>query len=550
MRSSYRALADFHDTGWRTGLFRALLIAALAAGATAAPVAILRIVLSWRMGYLLPLAFLAALIGVFDTLRLGRPDWRDRRRVAFRLGEIVLLLLVAQVVIWSAATGWPSLAVFGTWLRHPARFLTGQWIATGLLVLAAWWLAVQVTGDFLDLAIQPDEVAVRQSHAWGQPASQWRVFRPVGRDEIVGRFVKRWAWGGVALVLLAALSGLSVTEDVASLLRFSFSRLGLPPDVVVALLCYFLAGLLLLSDARLAVLRGRWYNEGTETAPDVLQRWHVTSLLALLVVAGVALLLPLGPTSWLGQAVEWVIALVMRIAMALFLLFSLLLSLLFYPLRFLFKPGEEGAIAPPPATAAGPPAQAGATASAPGEFGGILLWAVVVLVGGYLIAIYLRTHGRLPGVGASWFGGLRLWWRRGRARVAQAVRLRAVALRARRGRRSDFSAGVAPTDFPVRLGGLPARAQVRHFYLATLRRADTRGLRRPPHRTPLEFADDLDVNWPDAAPDVQELTRTFVDARYSTREIESSEVRRAQSAWQRLIAALDHPRQPDATRRA
>ena len=307
MASPHRKFADFYDAGWRTGLFRSLLIALLAASAVAAPVAVLRLLVSWPMAYLLPVAFLAALIGVFDTVRLGRPDWRDRRGLVFRLGEIMLLMVVAQLAIWSSAAGWPTGAEVARWLRHPDVFFTGELIVTGMLLLSAWGLAVSVTGDFLDLAIQPDEVAARESHEWGDTRSQWRVFRPVGRGEIVGRFAKRWVWGGVILVMLAALSGLSMTQDAASILKFSFSRPGLPPDVVAGLLCYFLSGLLLLSDARLAVLRGRWYNEDVEIAPRVMRRWHVTGTLMVLAVAAAALLLPLGSTGWLGQALEWLI---------------------------------------------------------------------------------------------------------------------------------------------------------------------------------------------------------------------------------------------------
>jgi len=124
MTLPHRTFADFHDTGWRTGLFRALLIAVLAASAVAAPAAVLRLLMSWRMVYLLPLALSAALLGVFDTVRLGRPDWRDRRGLVFRLGEVLLLLVghaqfksldpvrVAQLttarLLLDTVNGWPA----------------------------------------------------------------------------------------------------------------------------------------------------------------------------------------------------------------------------------------------------------------------------------------------------------------------------------------------------------------------------------------------------------------------------------------------------------
>jgi hypothetical protein len=539
MASSHRTFTDFYDTGWRTGLFRALLIAILAASAVAAPVAVLRILMPWRMAYLLPLALLAALIGVLDTVRLGRPDWRDRRGLVFRLGEIVLLLVVAQIVIWSSGAAWPAGVEIARWLRHPAAFFTGELVATALLLLSAWVLAVLVTGDFLDLAIQPDEVAARESHEWGDTRSQQRVFRPVSRGEIVGRFAKRWVWGGVILVMLAALSGLSMTQDAASILKFSFSRPGLPPDVVIGLLCYFLCGLLLLSDARLAVLRGRWYNEGVEVAPGVMRRWHVTGALMVLVVAAAALLLPLGSTGWLGQALEWLIALIMRIIMMLLVLLSLLITLLLYPFRFLLKQGIDGSTALSQRPILVIPTQIEATRRLPDWLGGALLWVVVVLVGGYLIAVYLRSHGRLTGRGAGRLIRLRFWWRNRRTRFSRVIRARVAVLRARRARgRSDQKRAAKRS---MRPGELRPRERIRYLYLQAIHRAAERGLERPAHRTPSEFANDLEANWPDAEPDVQVLTEAFLDARYTSRDIPAAEAERAQGAWQRLMAALHWP---------
>lgn len=66
--------------------------------------------------------------------------------------------------------------------------------------------------------------------------------------------------------MLAALSRVSITQNTVGILRIGITGLGLPSDVLVGLWCYFFAGLLLLSDARFAVLRGRWFNEGVELA--------------------------------------------------------------------------------------------------------------------------------------------------------------------------------------------------------------------------------------------------------------------------------------------
>ena len=163
-KSDYR---DFFDAPWVGSLFRPLLIALVAASLVAGPVALLRVMgTTWQLGYVLPCALLAALEGVYSTLRLGRPNWRDRRGLVFRLGEIILLLVLFRIAVWAFSAGWPSLDDLKLWLRQPVAFLDSQFFFFGIWVVMAWGLAIGITGDFLDLALQPDEIAAHDSHAW------------------------------------------------------------------------------------------------------------------------------------------------------------------------------------------------------------------------------------------------------------------------------------------------------------------------------------------------------------------------------------------------
>ena len=249
------------------------------------------------------------------------------------------------------------------------------------------------------------------------------------RGEIVGRFAQRWVWGGIVVVTLAALSRVTAGTDARGILKFGIGRLDLPSDVLVGLLCYFLAGLLLLSDARLAVLRGRWYNERVEIAPPVMRRWHLSGLLVLLLVAGVALLLPLGSTGWLGTALEWLIALLIRIAMGLMLLLSMLAACCSILCSWLRGNDEAQPVVPP--TLPVIPTQAEATSRLPDWLGGVLLWIVIALVVGYLLSTYLRASGRLSWMDGPWLTRVRLWWRARRVRLDTALHVQVSALAAR-----------------------------------------------------------------------------------------------------------------------
>lgn len=537
-RRIQHALTDFQDRGWQTGTFRALAISALAASIVAAPLAILREMTSWALGYLAPLAFFIALEGVISTNHLGRPEWRDRRGLAYRLGEILFIVLAARLAVWAFATGWPDLNALGTLLRHPGVALDAQTLFTASLLLAVWGLAIGVAADFLDLAIQPDEVAAQELHDWGDSRSYLRLSRPVGRGEIVARFTARWAWGGLPLVLFTGLSQLTINVDVRGALRFALTGTGLQPDVLIGLLCYFLVGLLLLSDARLAMLRGRWYNERVIIAPALLRRWRWLGLVVLLVIGAAALFLPLGPVTPLADALSWLLALLVRAGMFLIMLLMYLLSVLLHPLRSLLSEREEA----PPELAPAPPSQAEMIErmSLPDWLGGALVWAVVGLAGGYLLFNFLRAYGWPGGPWLEKFATLRFWWRARRAQVGAAVQKQLSALRARLPwPRAAVGGGLRPRS--LRPGALPPRGKVRYYYLRAAQRAADQGRARPPHATPLEYARDLEATWPEAEDDVQGLTEAFLAARYTPREIAADEARGVQQVWRRVMQALRQP---------
>jgi NAD-dependent oxidoreductase involved in siderophore biosynthesis len=90
----------------------------------------------------------------------------------------------------------------------------------------------------------------------------------------------------------------------------------------------------------------------------------------------------------------------------------------------------------------------------------------------------------------------------------------------------------------VRVGRLPPRERVRYYYLKMVSRASERGVERPASATPLEFAQTLDHEWPDAETDISALTEAFLAARYAPAEIQREKVMEAQEIWRRVMRAL------------
>ena len=114
-RSTSQSFADYRDEAWQVSLFRLVLIALLAASLAAGP-ALIRTGLgfAWPV-YLIPAAAIAGALGVVTTSLLGRPAWRDRRGMTFRLGEVVLMAAEVTDVLDRAVNRPAAGVAFASW---------------------------------------------------------------------------------------------------------------------------------------------------------------------------------------------------------------------------------------------------------------------------------------------------------------------------------------------------------------------------------------------------------------------------------------------------
>ena len=90
----------------------------------------------------------------------------------------------------------------------------------------------------------------------------------------------------------------------------------------------------------------------------------------------------------------------------------------------------------------------------------------------------------------------------------------------------------------IRLNSLSPREQIRYFYLSTVKRATDKGVARQQAETPLEFAQDLKENWPEAEEDVDALTEAFLEARYGRSPIEKEDVNPVKKRWRQVKSSL------------
>ena len=533
-------MMDTMDSVWNRSLIRPLLIATLVTALLAGPLAIGQVIApQWQAGYVLPLLFLVALETVYTTTWLAHPRRRQHRTLGFRLAELVVWLVIVRLLLWLLRGGWPSLYDVWRWLRAPQSFFDLEFIIVSVLAALAWAEGISNGNIFQKLALQPDELTAPPDR---YSTSDWRAPLAYGtsRTAILNRFARRWMWGGVILVACAALSRLKL-QPGAGWRMFGLAHLDLAPLMIGALVVYFLAGLLLMSLGRLAVLRARWQTEHIEGERAVVRRWPRFTLLLVLIVGALAALLPLGSTwrlgYWLQVAVLFLSNLVYTILFYILTLFSTLLGWLFSALGLSSKPVTQERVPLEPPQLFVPPAET--ARGLPEWLGGAFFWLLMAVIVTYALVIFLRGRGvQLPWgrLTLLWLR-LRAWWQRWRRGVREAAQAMRKTLAERLARQRAEQASRARWAFlPWR--ELSPQERVRLFYLFTVRRARERGVHRLPHQTPYEHAPALEAGWPDVEEEIDALTQAFVEARYSGRAIAPDEVQTVQQVWKRVRSAL------------
>jgi hypothetical protein len=162
----------------------------------------------------------------------------------------------------------------------------------------------------------------------------------------------------------------------------------------------------------------------------------------------------------------------------------------------------------------------------------------------YVVRSYLRDRPEVVEalVGFKPFRAVRrllivLWRQLGRlvGAVAETIPSR-IRLRRRPRERDQASDGGLFRFF--RLGALSRRERTLYYYLSILRRAAQQGYRRDESDTPYEYETKLGPKISRAEAELERLTDGFVEARYSTHQLDRGQEERLRADWRRIKAAL------------
>jgi hypothetical protein len=476
---------------------------------------------------LIALAVFAALVAVVSTSILAQPSQRIMRSAGVRLAEVGLLLIVTRLTVWLAGRGLPTL---GDALRRPAdTFFDPLFVASALVVGFSWIIAADFTSDLSQLALQSDEL--RLLNARSDRSGDSMRAAGIDRRAMLNAFVGRWVMVGLFVMLLATVlrRGLRF-EGLVGILRQDIE-----PAAMLAIVGYFLAGLLLIGHGQLALLRARWTLDRAPTDTAIVRRWPFYVLLLIGTVAVLAAFMPLGGTFLLARVLYAVIDGIFLVMLSIYqggMYLLLWLASLVLP--------DMPPTPPPPEPL---PPEAAQQAADPLPFvipewlGGAFFWAAVALLVGYAAYVYFHDKG----VRFKWLAWL---WARLRARWQEAV---ALLPRPRLGRAAEGEAGARRRrgwDFLRQRPHSPA-ALARFYYLSLVRAAGAAGVGRRPAETPHVYAPRLEASLQPVAGDagqeraaVEELTGAFVQTRYAGEPPDAEQLSALEQAWRRMIRVL------------
>ncbi len=515
-----------YDQGWLSSLLRPALIVILATCLNLALLTFLRRFVPSLAPpvyqVLVVLGFVAALVGCITSAWLAQPSQRMRRTAGYRMAEFALLILLTRLVLWALTGDIPTLdALFLTPL---ASLFDGLFVIAAIVVTISWVVATEMSRELLDMALRPDEIKAAESGTLYRETVQPGY---TDRQTLLNSFASRWVIGGILLVMLAAGTnvGFSGRGFVA------IANQNVAPTVIMAVVVYFLVGLMLLSHGQLAILRARWALEQTPSRDTILRYWPAYAVVVLVVIGALAALMPFGGTYWLAAAISFIVGIVYFIVFAVFQLIGILVALVMALLPF--QDNAEVTPPPPMPSFAPPPAAEAASSDLLEIAGSTIFWLIALLIVGYAAYVYFTDKG----VRFTWLTWL---WQMLTSRWRQATSAYSVWRRDRvrmPGSAGEGGRGGGRRWFSWRRRKLEPGAQIRFYYLSVLEEAESKGIARQKAETPHSYAPRLAASLPVDAETpvaVDELTGAFIQVRYTEAQFDVTKLPLMEQFWQHL----------------
>jgi hypothetical protein len=496
-----------------------------------------KLIYGWQAAYLPFLCFLVSLERLTTFKQTRRIFVFSKSWWIFYISQWVVILMVLKSVVLLVnrpESIWMEIQLWR--LDFLTYFFDVEYVIAVVFIILVWLLSGYMAGLLDEMGLE--EALIRYEMAVEAPLEG-----PPARERLLSIILGL----GFILVILTAL----MRVNMRMLFQGEFAELEIQPLPYLAagawsVLLYFLLGLVLMSLSQFARLNARWRFQKIEVTRQMAGRWVVYSLIFIVLLALVASLLPtnysLGLLSAIAYGLQWLFGILIFVFGFLWTLLLFLLSQL--ALLFRIQPHGEEPLPTQTYTPPEIPPELVPSGAYPwlDVVKSILFWVVFLGVISFSLIQFARQHEdivnairRFPAL--SWFSRLWRWLSVGfkglNRRVSVVVEEGLQRLRARREIRVARSA----VQY-LNLRRLTPRQRVYFFFFAMLRRGEERGLPRQEAQTPHEYAATLEGIIPEVDQDLASLTESFVEARYTRKEIDEEQATLVRHYWERIRGAL------------
>ena len=512
-------IPEIERSPWVDNFFRPALIVAMIMCLNYSLVNFARLINpAWRGTYFLLGMLLTAVEAIYSYRALKRWRMRGRSLLQYRLAEATVLIILLKLLSFAAklpAQIW--LELWGIW-QNPLSFITVEFYMMLGLAMISWIVATFSIDDF---------------EALYDPYT-FRTDKILPFHDLLSRFF----WGGIFLVIISGVSQIIARAGVSSLADWQRPTIG---GIVFNVMLYFMLGLILLSQANLTRLLVRWRVQKLTVAPDLIRQWGKYALVFLVILTGFVFLLP---TTYTLGFLETAAVGVRFLLSLLFFLAQLVVFLITLPFVWLLSlltqtPIEQTFLNPPPPPVFDSP-DSGKASPWLEVLRSLIFWLMTLALIGYLLKIYLQDHTDLfePLKRYRLFNWIitllkSLWGQlTGLARLGLELLPRS---KTPPRKKDDVLTGGSLGWLRQRLS---PRERILAYYRNVLRRVASQGRGRKLSQTPYEYQPDLSQTIPDAQSEIEGLTNTFVQARYSQATFDQDQAQVVKQQWQRIKKGL------------
>ena len=489
--------------------------------------AVLSIPSQW--GFLPFVVFLISLESIFS-----RPIARElegREKAIYHFAEWITIAIAIKLVLY-IVHGFNLLPLdLARWQNDLLYFFEGEYFPALLCVAFLWGICRFSANNIDELNIEPED----QSWDLGKLQNS--------RTAIRGRLVDRLLWSGIIMVIMAAGARIGITGIG--------NGVGLQEPVINIMVFFFLA-LVLFSQTQYSLLYGQWFWHKTPVHPLMTQHWIRYSLILFALLAVIAFLLPTRYSMGLLETLNYGLSLIIYFG-------SILIQLLLLPIIWLLSISgctRQPAVEPTPQPFASPAAPIQPPLAVPPLpwvqlLQSILFWVVFIGVIGYAITQFIRQNPQLFALVEririfrwirslwNWASGLLHGASRQVSTVFKQARIRLFAAQLKQ----PFNQSQRLFNFRQ----LNPRQQVIFYYLRLIDRSGEQGIQRRIDQTPYQYAKTLQANLPEVEEDIDGITESFIEARYSRHDINQDHMSLVQRFWRNITRSLKQihkPRQP------